>query len=136
MSESRYPALTAAGIEEARALIGVPLRRRPQYRAATRETLLRYAKGLGSRNPLYSDLAHGLLKTPWGALLGHPSCIFGFDHTVVAPKLAGIHAIYGGVRLEDVSRIIEETVIGGRMIDELLIPEEKLNCPPASRKSE
>lgn len=43
---------------------------------------------------------------------------------------------YGGVRLEDVPRIIEETVIGGRVIDELAIPNEKLNCPPASRKSE
>lgn len=34
---------------------------------------------------------------------------------------------YGGVKLEDVTRIIEETVIGGHVIDELLIPDEKLN---------
>ncbi|MBX3413928.1 MAG: (2Fe-2S) ferredoxin domain-containing protein [Pirellulales bacterium] len=34
---------------------------------------------------------------------------------------------YGGVQLEDVSRIIEETVIGGRVIEELRIPDEKLN---------
>lgn len=34
---------------------------------------------------------------------------------------------YGGVKLDDVNRIIEETVIGGRVIEELLIPDEKLN---------
>jgi len=34
---------------------------------------------------------------------------------------------YGGVKLEDVTRILDETVIGGRVIEELLIPDEKLN---------
>lgn len=35
---------------------------------------------------------------------------------------------YGGVKLEDVPRIVEETVIGGRVIEELRIPDAKLNC--------
>ncbi len=34
---------------------------------------------------------------------------------------------YGGVQLSDVSRIIDETVIGGRIIEDLVIPFEKLN---------
>jgi (2Fe-2S) ferredoxin len=34
---------------------------------------------------------------------------------------------YGGVRLEDVPRIIEETVIHGRVLEELRIPDELLN---------
>ena len=76
------------------------MRRRPLYTAATTETLLRYAKALGCRNPLYTDLAHGILKTPWGSVVGHPTSIFGFDNTVVAPKLPGIHAIYAGVTIE------------------------------------
>lgn len=38
---------------------------------------------------------------------------------------------YGGVKLEDVNRIIDETVIGGRVIEELLIPDEKLNSKSA-----
>ena len=97
---SRYPDLTEAAIAEARALIGVPLRRRPLYHEATAETLLRYAKALGCRNPLYTDLAHGTLRTPWATLVGHPTSIFGFDNTFVAPKLPGIHAIYAGVRIE------------------------------------
>lgn len=34
---------------------------------------------------------------------------------------------YGGVKLSDVSRIVAETVIGGRVIEDLLISDEKLN---------
>jgi (2Fe-2S) ferredoxin len=35
---------------------------------------------------------------------------------------------YGGVQLADVPRIIDETIIGGRILEDLLIPAEKLNC--------
>lgn len=34
---------------------------------------------------------------------------------------------YGGVTLDDVSRIVEETVIGGRVLPDLLIADEQLN---------
>jgi (2Fe-2S) ferredoxin len=34
---------------------------------------------------------------------------------------------YGGVTLADVPRIIEETVIGGKVLNDLLIPAERLN---------
>ena len=95
-----YPVLTAEAIDEARSLIGVPLRRRPHYTVATRDVLLRYAKALGCRNPLYNDLSYGTLHTAWASLIGHPTALFVFDHTMVAPKLAGIHAIYAGVAIE------------------------------------
>ena len=35
---------------------------------------------------------------------------------------------YGGVTLKDVPRIVEETIVNGRVIEELRIPDEKLNC--------
>ncbi len=35
---------------------------------------------------------------------------------------------YGGVKISDVPRIIEETVVHGRILEDLLIPDEKLNC--------
>lgn len=35
---------------------------------------------------------------------------------------------YGGVRVKDVPRIVEETILAGRVIEELRIPDEKLNC--------
>lgn len=34
---------------------------------------------------------------------------------------------YGGVTLADVPRIIDETVVGGKILEDLLIPPEKLN---------
>jgi len=34
---------------------------------------------------------------------------------------------YGGVRPEDVPRIVEETVVGGRVLEDLLIADERLN---------
>ena len=34
---------------------------------------------------------------------------------------------YGGVTEEDIPRIIEETIINGRVLDDLLIPDEQLN---------
>jgi (2Fe-2S) ferredoxin len=37
---------------------------------------------------------------------------------------------YGGVRLEDVPRIVAETVIAGRVVSDLLIPDERLNTKP------
>lgn len=36
---------------------------------------------------------------------------------------------YGGVRPSDVSRIIEETVVGGRILEDLRIAEDCLNNP-------
>ena len=35
---------------------------------------------------------------------------------------------YGGVKLSDVPRIVEETIVNGRVVEELRIPDEKLNC--------
>ena len=35
---------------------------------------------------------------------------------------------YGGVTLADVPRIVEETIVAGRIIPDLVIPDECLNC--------
>jgi (2Fe-2S) ferredoxin len=40
---------------------------------------------------------------------------------------------YGNVQPDDVSRIIEETVIGGRILEDLLIPDEVLNTKGVGR---
>ena len=39
---------------------------------------------------------------------------------------------YGNVQVKDVARIIEQTVIGGQVIEELLIPDEALNARKCS----
>jgi len=35
---------------------------------------------------------------------------------------------YGHVTEDDVLRIIEETIVGGKVLEDLLIPDEQLNC--------
>ena len=35
---------------------------------------------------------------------------------------------YGGVRLADVPRIVEETIVHGRLLADLQIPDDRLNC--------
>ncbi len=39
---------------------------------------------------------------------------------------------YGKVQLKDVSRIIEETIVGGKILDDLLISDELLNTKGGS----
>ena len=39
---------------------------------------------------------------------------------------------YGNVQLDDVSRIIEETIVGGKILEDLLIPDELLNTKGGS----
>jgi (2Fe-2S) ferredoxin len=34
---------------------------------------------------------------------------------------------YGGVKLSDVARIVEETIVQGRVVTDLVIPDEQLN---------
>ena len=35
---------------------------------------------------------------------------------------------YGGVQVSDVPRIVEETIVHGRIVEDLLLPADKLNC--------
>lgn len=100
MATKPQTAFSHETIAEARKLIGVPLRRRSHCSEASRDLLIRYSKGLGCRNPLYSDLSYGTLNTAWATLVGHPTCIFLFDDAHVAPKFAGIHAIFAGIEIE------------------------------------
>ena len=70
--------------------------RRPVGRTvASTDTLIGYARAIGSRIPLYVDVAEGL-RTYWGSLVGHPTSLYCFDDTVVAPALPGIQSIYAG----------------------------------------
>ena len=39
---------------------------------------------------------------------------------------------YGGVKLSDVPRIVEETIVNGRVLEDLRIPDDKLNCKAAT----
>jgi len=91
----RYPQITDAELARAESLAGVVLRRPEARTVASTDALIGYARAIGSRIPLYLEVSHGL-RTYWGSLLGHPTSLYLFDDTVVAPALPGIQSIYGG----------------------------------------
>src|SRR4051812_4824697 len=39
---------------------------------------------------------------------------------------------YGGVKPDDVPRIVEETIVNGRVLEDLRIADDKLNCKVAT----
>jgi hypothetical protein len=87
--------LNKEALLRAEALIGTPLRRRPNRTVASTDTLIGYARAIGSRIPLYLGPAAGM-DTYYGRLVGHPTSLFCFDDTFVAPSLPGVHALYAG----------------------------------------
>ena len=42
---------------------------------------------------------------------------------------------YGGVQLEDVERIVDQTIVNGQIIEQLLIPDEQLNTKGGRRST-
>ena len=99
MVERVYADLTDEAIQEARKLIGVKLRRYPRWREAGKEIIIRFARAIGSRNPLY--LSDELVSTNlFGTMVGHPTILYCFDDTFIAPGLPGIHSLYAGADWE------------------------------------
>ena len=94
-----WGAIDDLAIEDARALIGVPLRRE-RFRwvaAATRDALRHFAWGIGDDNPLWLDEEYAL-STRWGGLVAPPCFLYAVDYTIVAPRLQGVQWIYAGTR--------------------------------------
>jgi acyl dehydratase len=89
--------ITDATVEHAEELIGTELRRdRNRWVSeATHDAIVHFAEGIGDRNPLYRDPAHGEAG-PWGSMLAPPTFLYAVDNTVVAPRLAGVQWIYAG----------------------------------------
>lgn len=91
----RYPGIVDEEVKRAEALIGVTLRRPVARRVASTDTLIGFARAIGSRIPLYLEVAQGL-QTYWGTLLGHPTSFYCFDDTMIAPGFPGVQALYAG----------------------------------------
>lgn len=99
MVVGKYPSIDDVDRSALSAIEGVEMRRKHRLTEATIDVLIRYARAIGSRNPLFVDECHGT-RTFWGTLIGHPTVLYTFDDTVIAPKLPGLHALYGGVDWE------------------------------------
>ena len=95
VAPDRWGVIDETSIEEARELIGVPLRRdRMQWNDfATRDAIRQFADGVGDENPLWRDPEYAA-QTRWGRILAPPSFLYSVDATIVAPKLPGVQWIY------------------------------------------
>lgn len=84
-------------IAEARAMIGVPLRRERMrwVRGASADAIRHFAWGIGDDNPLWTDAEYAAASR-WGAIIAPPCFLYAVDYTVVAPKLSGVQWIYAG----------------------------------------
>ena len=111
VAPDRWGVIDETSIEEARELIGVPLRRdRMQWNDfATQDAIRQFADGVGDDNPLWRDPQYAS-ETRWGRILAPPSFLYSVDATIVAPKLPGVQWIYAGTRWRwyDVIRVNEE----------------------------
>ncbi|MBI4200913.1 MAG: MaoC family dehydratase N-terminal domain-containing protein [Chloroflexi bacterium] len=97
--EMRYPTLTDEDLEACRKVVGVELRNSSRISEATKDTILMFARAIGSRNPVFQEETYAD-KTFWGCLVAHPTFLYAVDNTIVAPGLPGIHTIYGGTDWE------------------------------------
>ena len=99
VTPERWGVIDEESIQEARELLGIPLRRdRMQWNDyATQDAIRQFADGVGDKNPLWRDSDYAS-KTRWASLLAPPSFLYSVDATIVAPKLPGVQWIYAGTR--------------------------------------
>ena len=96
MTNSLKPAaLPEDALEQARSLIGMPIRAELWNNEATRDTIRHYAWGIGDDNPLYSDPDYAA-RTRWKTIIAPPTFFFGVFDAVVAPGLPDVHWFYAG----------------------------------------
>jgi len=93
------PTLDQAAVDEARALIGMPIRVELWNHEASRDSIRHYAWGIGDDNPLWSDPDYAS-KTRWGGVIAPPTFFFGVFDAVVAPGLPDIQWYYSGIDAE------------------------------------
>jgi acyl dehydratase len=68
-------------------LVDVPLRRKKQHELATADSIIAYARAIGSRNPLYSQYAYGQ-GTFIGSLAAHPTYLVCVDSGAITVGLS------------------------------------------------
>jgi acyl dehydratase len=116
-------AITDEMLEQARALIGVWLRRDVHWPAFAEDVapidIRRWALySMGDDNPLWSDEEYAR-RTAWGGIIAPPTFLYTIDSTIVAPGLRGVQWIYGGTRWQNhlPVRVGDRVIAEARLIE-------------------
>jgi acyl dehydratase len=98
-SQTRFPKITEAGLDELRKRIGVNIgvTAEPWCYEATRDNIRHYAHGIGDDNPLWCDPDYAA-KSSHGGIVALPSFLFATSRIVsgYVGGLPGIHAMWSG----------------------------------------
>lgn len=98
-NELLAPSIGDDALNEARQLIGVPVRVEQWNYEASRDAIRHYAWGIGDDNPLYCDPGYAA-ATPWKSIIAPPTFFFGLFDAVVAPGLPDVQWYYSGIDAE------------------------------------
>jgi acyl dehydratase len=120
------PAIGSGALEEARSLLGMPIRVEQWNYEASRDAIRHYAWGIGDDNPLYSDPAYAQ-ETTWGGIVAPPTFFFGLWDAVVAPGLPDVQWFYSGIDAEFHQPILRN--------DEVTASAEYVDAQPLSGKT-
>jgi len=127
----------ATSLKEAAALIGVPLRRRPWNTSASGRALRAFARGIGSRNPLYLSRDYSS-ESLCGGLPAHPTWLYSIDDTIAPVKFPWLHAIFTGTdwhferyvmegdSITAECKLLETTPVHGEFSQEMLLQKTQV----------
>jgi acyl dehydratase len=93
--ESQTPVLTDEMLEEARRVLGYDLRWQRGRVEVTRDEIARFARMIGSENPLYLDENYAR-RTRWGGLVAPPTLIHSAGDPQIGPGMRGLQWLYSG----------------------------------------
>ena len=92
---SADPLISPEDLADARALVGVPLRRVRHNSLVSHPAINRWAKSIGDRNPLWLDPRYAEISV-LGTVVAPPLWLYSVDDTAPALKFQGLHLLYGG----------------------------------------
>jgi acyl dehydratase len=93
--ETQTPVLTDEMLEEARRVIGYDLRWQRGMVEVTKDEIVRFARMIGSENPLYLDEQYAR-GTRWGGLIAPPTLIHCAGDPQIGPGMRGLQWLYSG----------------------------------------
>lgn len=137
MTELIAVAMSSDALATARSLIGMPIRVELWCHEATRDTIRRYAWGIGDDNPLYCDPDYAA-KTRWKTIIAPPTFFYSVFDAVVAPGLPDVHWFYAGAdwffekpakrgdEFTVKAEYVDATEVGGSRVSKMLMQTGKV----------